>query len=158
MSQYNTCELQGICVNMASSADPDYMCVCHPMYTGDDCESLKTNPCLEDPPICQNNGTCSYDWVTYQHTCSCDADYKGENCECELMFSLFKLTLRIWYFSDPKQCMSTSCKNGGTCVEKDDGSFDCECLSMNFIMQFILKIFRLLSRRLLRRDFPLRIR
>ncbi|PAV65318.1 hypothetical protein WR25_13044 isoform H [Diploscapter pachys] len=93
------------------SGNPDYMCICHPMYTGDDCESLKTNPCLDDPPICQNNGTCSYDWVTYKHTCKCDSDYKGENCEY------------------PKQCMKTTCKNGGTCVEKDDGSFDCECLN-----------------------------
>ncbi|VDP04494.1 unnamed protein product [Soboliphyme baturini] len=92
------CKNGATCRNMLSAEQ--YECICTPQWTGATCE--KRNYCHHHKckkGICINGAK--------GYTCQCDLNYGGKYCD--------------------RQCPSSRCLNGGTCVI-DDSGLHCACL------------------------------
>lgn len=64
-----------------------FLCGCPSTHSGMRCSQSRalfsSNPCLNLPHPCQNNGTCFYS-AQSGVTCVCDAGFEGERCEVDL--------------------------------------------------------------------------
>ena len=98
----------GLCnsISKAAPSNMSYICKCPFGFSGDKCELFSA--CLSNP--CLNNGTCQNSETTY--SCGCQFGYQRKNCE--------------WY----NPCLNDNlliCGNGGTCLNEENGKFQCLC-------------------------------
>ncbi|XP_021564355.1 protein delta homolog 1 [Carlito syrichta] len=78
--------------------EDDNVCRCQPGWQGPLCDQCVTSPgCV--------NGLCKEPWQ-----CICPDGWDGELCDI-----------------DVRACTSTPCANNGTCVNLDDGHYECSC-------------------------------
>ena len=126
-------------------------CDCVTGYTGVYCES-SIDPCLSQP--CQHGGECNP--TGYDAICNCPRPYKGRFCHvvhlplCGNMPCLNNgtcidnldtpLGYRCECLNDTSgvtygdnceiasACASSPCQYGGTCVVRQDGGYQCECV------------------------------
>ncbi|XP_041453703.1 protein eyes shut homolog [Lytechinus variegatus] len=80
----------------------EHGCNCLAGYAGDGITCSDINECDSSPCI---NGACVNDINFY--ACNCDRGWSGYNCDLA--------------------CMENPCENGGSCVEIDATSFECQC-------------------------------
>uniref|UniRef100_A0A0N5A9Z5 Delta-like protein n=1 Tax=Syphacia muris TaxID=451379 RepID=A0A0N5A9Z5_9BILA len=83
------------------------LCRCPPLYYGDFCQSLISNPCKRNP--CPRDRVCSPSANGVDYVCTCPSGFFGNDCKDEIT-----------------ACSQKPCKNGGKCVE-NNGSFVCQC-------------------------------
>ncbi len=114
------CGGRGTCVDVAVGHDPppEIACACDPGYDGELCTHCAPGyhgaavdgqmRCVLDeacgPDACSGHGTCAV--VDGRATCTCDADYYGEDCS--------------------RTCVGNTCGGNGTCAVDDDGPA-CAC-------------------------------
>ncbi|KAK5979924.1 EGF plus ASC domain ion channel [Trichostrongylus colubriformis] len=96
---------RGVCVDTANGG---HMCKCNPAYTGSECQTEKLDPCTVN--FCSGNSVCVSDRLLWTSRCECNPGYTGNLCQYEA------------------KCANNPCMHGGTCVEKSDGKYECECL------------------------------
>uniref|UniRef100_A0A672J0C2 Delta-like protein n=1 Tax=Salarias fasciatus TaxID=181472 RepID=A0A672J0C2_SALFA len=123
----NPCENEATCHSM----EQDFYCACPEGYKGKTCERVKEN-CLTTP--CQVIDSCTIavatnDSAGVQHISSnvcgprgrCISQPTGNfTCTCDPGFS------GIYCHENINDCVSTPCKNGGTCIDGVN-SFQCFC-------------------------------
>ena len=110
----NPCLHGGVCsVNDSNS----FICSCPVGFTGLNCE-IDINECDTGP--CMNSGSCYNGFGSY--ICSCSSGFTGRECQvqCPVGYDGERCQNNINY------CTSTSCHNGGTCIEGDD-DYSCTC-------------------------------
>lgn len=91
------------------SVGPDgrYICSCPPGYQGRNCRS-DVDECRAGGP-CHHGGTCLNTPGSFR--CQCPAGYMGPRCE-----------------NPAVPCAPSPCRNGGTCRQNGDLTYDCACL------------------------------
>ncbi|KAF7464630.1 hypothetical protein GHT09_006343 [Marmota monax] len=78
--------------------EDDNVCRCQPGWQGPLCDQCVTSPgCV--------NGLCEEPWQ-----CICKDGWDGKLCDI-----------------DVRACTSTPCSNNGTCVDLDNGRYECSC-------------------------------
>ena len=97
------CNGNGDCVN----GENNYTCNCEEEYVGLNC-SLE-NPCVKQPDVCKNNGTCQSDDQA-NLTCNCKTGFEGDNCQ-----------------TGPCERQNEPCSTNGDCINLSDGNFRCDC-------------------------------
>uniref|UniRef100_A0A1X7TLR0 Uncharacterized protein n=1 Tax=Amphimedon queenslandica TaxID=400682 RepID=A0A1X7TLR0_AMPQE len=84
------------------------VCVCHPGFTGPDCNTAyEFDPCYSSPCA---NGNCTY-IPPNLFTCSCEPGYTGDTCNAEI-----------------DHCEGADCGNGA-CINTPAIGYTCECQS-----------------------------
>uniref|UniRef100_A0A672IYV0 Delta-like protein n=1 Tax=Salarias fasciatus TaxID=181472 RepID=A0A672IYV0_SALFA len=125
----NPCENEATCHSM----EQDFYCACPEGYKGKTCERVKEN-CLTTP--CQVIDSCTIavatnDSAGVQHISSnvcgprgrCISQPTGNfTCTCDPGFS------GIYCHENINDCVSTPCKNGGTCIDGVNSFHQCFCL------------------------------
>lgn len=115
----NPCQHGGICTTfMSSQNDTGYSCYCSRGFTGRDCE-VEMNDC-EVSGLCLNGGVCVDGIGGY--VCDCIPGVTGSSCQ------IYCPAGRAGDFCEDtiQYCNSSSCLNGGTCIERTNG-FTCSC-------------------------------
>ena len=109
----NPCLHGGVCTNHISFIS----CQCPLGFTGSNCQT-NIDECSPNP--CLNNGTCIDGFGSY--ICTCVEGFTGRDCSiiCPVGHHGEKCEI------DKNYCMSSSCHNGGTCIEQFDG-YSCLC-------------------------------
>lgn len=106
------CKNNGTCIAVTDSdGDADYNCKCQGKFYGQNCtctECTCKKPCL-------NNGICIDLDEKHAFKCNCPPRYTGLVCET--------VTPTV----GPRSCLVNPCMNGGTCVSRVSGSYDCIC-------------------------------
>ncbi|XP_065321637.1 protein crumbs-like isoform X2 [Gordionus sp. m RMFG-2023] len=111
----NKC-VNGTCEPNALSEN--YTCTCIPGYHGIYCNQ-DIDECLENPTLCQNNGTCHN--TNGNYSCVCKKGWKGNSCAIDI-----------------DECSNGElypCQNGGLC-ENLLGNFSCNCHNTGFVGRF----------------------
>ncbi|KAE9538509.1 hypothetical protein AGLY_005608 [Aphis glycines] len=102
------CMMHGVCVPRQNK----YHCICHPRYSGNNCEIDNGSPCLKNNNRCIH-GLCEEIKYGEDFICHCDQGFTGKFCEIELSAHV---------------CDNNPCRNNGTCKLTSGGkSYECSC-------------------------------
>ncbi|XP_029183167.2 fibropellin-1-like [Acropora millepora] len=99
----NPCHNGGRCIDKVNG----YRCDCGLGFKGSHCE-IDVDLC-NDPSMCSNSVSCTETSDRQSVQCTCKAGFTGHNCAVNI-----------------NDCLSSPCKNGGTCRDKISG-FQCIC-------------------------------
>ena len=99
----NPCHNGGRCIDEVNG----YRCDCGLGFKGSHCE-IDVDLC-NDQSLCSNSVSCTETSDRQSVQCTCKAGFTGHNCAVNI-----------------NDCLSSPCKNGGTCRDKISG-FQCIC-------------------------------
>ncbi|XP_050423737.1 protein crumbs isoform X2 [Adelges cooleyi] len=102
------CMTHGVCIPKENK----YHCICHPRYSGNNCEIDNGSPCSKQNNRCMH-GLCEEVKHGEDFMCHCDKGYTGKFCEIELSAHI---------------CDNNPCRNNGTCKYIPGGkNYECVC-------------------------------